>query len=335
MNDQHLRLLEQGVTAWNEWRLQNPSEVPDLTGADLSTKNLIGVHFRNARLNGMLLRRACLRGANLSAADLVGADLMDADLKLAILRGANARDADLTEADFSGADLSAANLQGADFWSANLSNSDLAGANLKEANLWASNLSEANLSNADLSNANLTNAALIETNMHGAVLSGCHIYGASVWNVDFTNAVQFDLVITAKSEPRIITDGVHLAQFIYTLLKSPEIHAVIDSIALKTVLIVGQFTNDQQVDVIRTALRKRSYLPIQLDPGVLESPEFGPNLRYLAPRFVIADLTLPQVILQSINSTVVRFPDSASQIDQTIAEAEAKVPESRHDGPTT
>jgi hypothetical protein len=39
-DQQHLAVLEQGVTAWNEWRRQHPELSPDLSGADLSGGSL-------------------------------------------------------------------------------------------------------------------------------------------------------------------------------------------------------------------------------------------------------------------------------------------------------
>ncbi len=55
----HLRILEQGVKAFNQWREKNPYVVSNLANANL-------------------------RRADLSGADLRGADLRDADLRKAI-----------------------------------------------------------------------------------------------------------------------------------------------------------------------------------------------------------------------------------------------------------
>ena len=53
-NPEHLKILKQGVDAWNAWRGQNPEICPDLSEADFS-----GAH----------LRRMDLHGANLLEAD--------------------------------------------------------------------------------------------------------------------------------------------------------------------------------------------------------------------------------------------------------------------------
>jgi uncharacterized protein YjbI with pentapeptide repeats len=100
-NDEHVAMLKKGVDAWNAWRDENPSIVPDLHGADLSG--------------------ADLSGADLSRADLSGADLSRVDLSEAKLHGVLSEMAKLYGADLSGADLSGADLTGADLGKANLS----------------------------------------------------------------------------------------------------------------------------------------------------------------------------------------------------------------------
>ena len=71
-NQEHLDILRQGVDAWNAWRAEEPSVVPDLTEAELSGADLSG---------------ADLSGADLSWANLSGADLCRADLSGAVLSG--------------------------------------------------------------------------------------------------------------------------------------------------------------------------------------------------------------------------------------------------------
>lgn len=60
MDKAHLRVLQEGVIAWNTWREMNPDIIPDLSGADLSKMDLRGINFSSANLSG----------ANLSYANL-------------------------------------------------------------------------------------------------------------------------------------------------------------------------------------------------------------------------------------------------------------------------
>lgn len=36
-NPEHVAILQQGVSAWNLWRMQQPAEKPDFQGANLET----------------------------------------------------------------------------------------------------------------------------------------------------------------------------------------------------------------------------------------------------------------------------------------------------------
>ena len=71
---QHLEVLKQGVAAWNQWRTDNPTEEPDLAGANLSKTDL-----KEANLKETDLRWADLTWANLSSAFLNRADLPTSD----------------------------------------------------------------------------------------------------------------------------------------------------------------------------------------------------------------------------------------------------------------
>ena len=51
MNDEHVALLKQGVTAWNAWRKENPDIRPDLNEADLERASLSGANLKWADLS--------------------------------------------------------------------------------------------------------------------------------------------------------------------------------------------------------------------------------------------------------------------------------------------
>lgn len=103
-NPEHLRILKQGVEAWNKWRGDSSDtlHVPDLRDADLPGFALDGANLHGAELSGADLKGASLREANLGRAWLFMARLGGTDL-----RGSN-----LARANFNGADLSDANLSG-------------------------------------------------------------------------------------------------------------------------------------------------------------------------------------------------------------------------------
>ncbi len=57
-NPEHLKILKQGVEAWNRWREENPGMRPDLTFANLSRRGLAGVDFTYADLRATNFRDA-------------------------------------------------------------------------------------------------------------------------------------------------------------------------------------------------------------------------------------------------------------------------------------
>lgn len=138
-NEEHLKLLKQGVHVWNTWREANPEVQPDLSGANLKGDN------RLARVN---YSRANLQDADLTNTILEGADLREANLQQAHFAQANLRDADLCGADLHEAILAATDFQGAIFRGANLAGTDLK--------------SSKGLSSRQLGGANLTGVVLSE-----------------------------------------------------------------------------------------------------------------------------------------------------------------------------
>ncbi|MEI7749229.1 MAG: pentapeptide repeat-containing protein, partial [Chlorobiaceae bacterium] len=86
---QHLKLLQEGVPAWNLWRKEHADIRPDLHNAVLSVLDLRGANLAEADLGGSNLAKANLVSANLVEADLRGADLRGTDLSRANLSGVN------------------------------------------------------------------------------------------------------------------------------------------------------------------------------------------------------------------------------------------------------
>jgi hypothetical protein len=137
MADQdQLRILKQGVRAWNDWRDPTTATVIDLSGADLHK------------------------------ADLGGADLTEADLRKAVLFEVNLSGARLSGANLTGARLSGANLTGARLTGADLTGANLAGADLRVADLHDADLRDASFQETAVSNVDLSRCRNLETIRH-------------------------------------------------------------------------------------------------------------------------------------------------------------------------
>jgi uncharacterized protein YjbI with pentapeptide repeats len=145
---EHLRILQQGVDAWNQWRAEHPEIQPDLRGERIfwvkpSEEDLVdfvdlGDGLGRARLGRANFSKSRFDGADLSGADLSEANLWRADLTRTTFRQAKLWQANLSEANlrgahFTGADLTEANLSGADLQGALFQGVDLGGANLSGA----------------------------------------------------------------------------------------------------------------------------------------------------------------------------------------------------------
>jgi Uncharacterized low-complexity proteins len=201
-NQEHLRELKKGVSAWNNWRNVNPDIVPNLIYADLRNNDLMRINLRRARLAGVQLQEATLIGADLSYADLSLANLERANLHQAELYQANLQQAILNEADLSeasllcarlthaslvGANLCEANLGSASIEIADLQKADLSQARLDSADFYGANLRKADFSKATLIRVNFSYADLTEANLSKATL-GFTIFGATC----LTDAIGLD-----------------------------------------------------------------------------------------------------------------------------------------------
>lgn len=127
-NEEHLKILKQGVHVWNDWRLNTPYEMPDLTEADLSGMNLTEAIFSDTNLSNAILIEANLDRANLTGANLTGADLNAVILRYSDLSNADLSNAELTMVDLTAADLTGTVLNGAKFGYTVLAELDLSSA---------------------------------------------------------------------------------------------------------------------------------------------------------------------------------------------------------------
>ena len=179
-DENHLKIIKQGVAAWNEWRKANPEIKPDLRGADLSLLEKFeygevrGGDYSGADFSSANLREVNLNGSNLLWTDFQGASLLEAYLD----------SADFSKADLRRAELTRANLNQANLNEADLSAAKIDGASFRRAKLCGSILAQAIVFDADFQEADLT----------GANLSGCRMGWVRLAGVDLSRCKGLDTV---------------------------------------------------------------------------------------------------------------------------------------------
>ncbi|AOW13472.1 hypothetical protein LPB72_10645 [Hydrogenophaga crassostreae] len=115
----------------------------------------------------------------------------------------------------------------------------------------------------------------------------------------------------------ILLDNIALAQFVYLLMNNEGIRSAIDTLASKTVLILGRFSEERKkiLNELRVHVRNCGYVPLMFDFDKPESRSLTETVRTLASisKFVIADLTDPksvphelQAIIPHLNSVPVQ-----------------------------
>jgi hypothetical protein len=291
-NLEHLEVLKLGSSVWNRWRAANPHIIPDLSRA----------HLREGRLSGANLTGVDLRLAYFGRADLSGSDLSDADLSETSIRRGYFAKAILQKTRLIGADL-----RRADFYGARL-----VGANLSRAYLEGANLTGADLEDATLASSDLRLAVAVDANFRRADLTGCQVYGISAWNVILDGAEQRDLIITPPQENVVMTDSLHVAQFLYLLLNNRTIRDVIETVGKKAVLILGRFDERRKpiLEAIRNELRRAGLVPILFDfegPRNRDITETLSTLAHLACA-VIADLSDARSVPHELTTIIPNLP---------------------------
>ena len=212
------------------------------------------------------------------------------------LKGAKLEAASLREAQLPGARLLEADLRRADFTNANLAGADMSNANLAGAVL----------RDTCLAGANLEGANLVAAEIQGCQLDGARVYGVAAWDLRGQPQSSRDLVVTPDNLPRITTDDIRVAQFIYLLVNNPEIRNVLDTVTRKVVLLLGRFTPERKavLDALRDMLRNQNLVPVLFDFEKAAARDITETITLLArmARFVIADLTEPASIPQELQA---------------------------------
>ncbi|MFQ5750487.1 MAG: pentapeptide repeat-containing protein [bacterium] len=306
--EKHLKILKQGVEAWNQWREQNPDIQPDLREASLRRAKLSGVNLSKANLSDASLTQAKLVAADFSAAILSGTNLIGANLNKGKLARVNLSRANLMGANLIDANLMAANLRKANLSGAHLSGACLRQVDLREANLHEAFLLRANLHQADLSGANLSQAHLVSTIFTEADLTGCLISGLSAWDLKLNdNTKQTGLVITLPGESTITVDNLEIAQVIFRLLTNKKFKPVINTVTQNVVLILGCFNERKGVQTaLANELRKLHLCPITFDFQKFDQQDIMATVIRLTKivKFIIADVTSAKTMPAKLNAFV-------------------------------
>ena len=172
-NPKHVEILKQGVETWNQWRSENPTSHPDLSGIKLHKTNLSGGKFSHVNLKG-----SDLTGSRFSESELIGSDLSNTILTKVWFEAATLTYANLNHSSLFEAEFYRANLAHTKFHKSCLEKASLNGADLCQSEILNSDLHRTQFIKANLSGAKLENAYLRRTNFFGANLSDAEFGGS-------------------------------------------------------------------------------------------------------------------------------------------------------------
>jgi uncharacterized protein YjbI with pentapeptide repeats len=191
-NPEHLKILRQGVEAWNVWRKEHNSVKIDLSSADL----------REIEVSGSDFSKADLRAANLSDIQTSDSSFEGANLQEAILNGTCFDNTDFTQADLFhvamfnatllDCKLDETNFCKAEFGSTLFSGSSLLSARFKGAILMDTHFRTCDLSSAKFNLAQLNLVLFCETVLENASFAKASLSGGVFADVDLSNTIGLD-----------------------------------------------------------------------------------------------------------------------------------------------
>lgn len=275
-NPEHLKILKQGVEAWNEMWIKNPNVQPSLIGADL----------RGVNLEGIILNDAKLEMADLTGANFQNAKMNRANLNHAILEDTNFTQAELYETNFSyaksdthGAVFTNSMLSLTDFVCANLKNSNFERANLIGAKFWESNFEGGRFINADFNRAEL-----IRANFKNSIFTGASMRGVDFSESDFSGSI-FSGVDFTKAR---------LDRANFSNIKANRVELSLASV-VETNLTNGQLTSSRIYGLSAWNIQKDGLIQKDL---IITPPD--------QPEITVDDLEVAQFIYLMLNNQKIR-----------------------------
>src|SRR2546423_82545 len=165
-------------------------EETNLSGARLDSASFFGASLKRANLAGSSLRRADMRGTSLRGSNLIGADMYEADLREGkIAEKGTSGDLKVLQHDIGPTEMPAALLSAANLERAKLSGYDLRSLKgLPRAILTALIAPEAVFYGLDLTGARLQGAQLEGADLRGCKLTGADLRGANLKGAKLANA---------------------------------------------------------------------------------------------------------------------------------------------------
>jgi hypothetical protein len=226
-----------------------------------------------------------------------------------------------------GADLRGANLMGT-----SLMGADLSAANLEGAHLMGANFHEANLAKANLKGANLTAVSLVGAKTDGAIFADCSVYGVSICNLEGRPGLQSNLVITPQGESPITADDLETAQFVHLLIAGKKVPLILETVQSRLILVLGNFNSERKpvLDVIRDCAQQHDYTPVVAHFVTPVSRGMEDKIQQLSKyvRFVVADLSDSQAVVQLLTHSDSKFTSVPIQPILRASAADSNLPES-------
>ena len=277
--------------------------------------------LQHAVLDCANLRETTFYSTNLADASLIGTDLYSAMFHDSNATRCNLRRANLTHANLHNLDLTNADLRDASLVGTRIGGTSILvmrnmvvgpGGRVKSVESESSVRQGACLRGATLRGADLTTACLVDADLSQTDLTGAHVYGAAVWGTKVDEAIQTGLVISPHGAPLITVDDLAVAQLVYLISDNAHLRRVFDTLASKTVLILGRFSERQKpiLDSLRPTLAAMDLVPIMFDFTPSSHIDETSTVLILASlaRFIIADLSESRSVPHELATIIKEAP---------------------------